>query len=266
MPGLFNIGILHTACQGREGHEPYAPCTVEQLVNHGYQYWALGHVHTREILHRDPYVVYAGNLQGRHAREAGPKGASLVSVRAGRVVDVAHQVLDVVRWASVRVDLSTATTRGEMTGLIRHAVEGLVHEAGERPVALRLELAGATALHAGLIRNARDLTLEVETVLASVSDEIWLERLRVQTHAPTRAPVPDTSTGGRIAADIRASATPEALRAELDAILAGVIDRMPAQARTDALRAGLLADIPARAVDLALTLVENPEESRDAHS
>lgn len=266
VPGLFNIGILHTACQGREGHEPYAPCTVEQLVNHGYQYWALGHVHTREILHRDPYVVYAGNLQGRHAREAGPKGASLVSVRGGAVVDVAHQVLDVVRWASVRVDLSAATTRGEMTGLIRHAVEGLVHEAGERPVALRLELAGATALHAGLIRNARDLTLEVETVLASISDEIWLERLKVHTHAPTRAPVLDTSTGGRIAADIRASATPEALRAELDAILAAVIDRMPAHTRTEALRAGLAADIPARAVDLALSLVENPEESHDAHS
>ena len=46
VPGWFNVGVLHTACAGSEGeHARYAPCTVEQLVNHGYDYWALGHVH-----------------------------------------------------------------------------------------------------------------------------------------------------------------------------------------------------------------------------
>ena len=68
IPGMFNIGLLHTACTGRAWHDPYAPCTVEQLVHHGYDYWALGHAHTREVVNRDPYIVYPGNLQGRSPR------------------------------------------------------------------------------------------------------------------------------------------------------------------------------------------------------
>ncbi|MBL7236094.1 MAG: DNA repair exonuclease [Komagataeibacter hansenii] len=265
VPGLFNIGILHTACEGREGHETYAPCTVEQLVNHGYDYWALGHVHNREILHEDPYVVYAGNLQGRHAREAGPKGASLVTVRDGEVAGVAHQVLDAVRWASATVDLSTTATHADMTALIRDVVSALVEQAQGRPLALRLELTGTTPLHPGLIRAPHDLQLEVETVLASLSDEIWLERLKVHTHLPERPAVLDPSTGGRIAADIRAAATPDALRAELEQLLTGVLDRMPAHSRTEEMRDSILKDIPARALDLALAVVENPEGGDDAH-
>ncbi|MFT8791243.1 metallophosphoesterase family protein [Komagataeibacter saccharivorans] len=265
VPGLFNIGILHTACEGREGHETYAPCTVEQLVNHGYDYWALGHVHNREILHENPYVVYAGNLQGRHAREAGPKGASLVTVRDGEVAGVAHQVLDAVRWASATVDLSTAATHADMTALIRDIVSALVEQAQGRPLALRLELTGTTPLHPGLIRAPHDLQLEVETVLASLSDEIWLERLKVHTHLPERPAVLDPSTGGRIAADIRAAATPDALRAELEQLLTGVLDRMPAHSRTEEMRDSILKDIPARALDLALAVVENPEGGDDAH-
>ena len=86
LAGLLNIGVLHTACNGRDGHELYAPCTVDELVNRGYDYWALGHVHKYEILNEDPPVVFAGNLQGRHVRESGPKGAVLVTVDDGRVV------------------------------------------------------------------------------------------------------------------------------------------------------------------------------------
>ena len=31
VPGLFNIGLLHTCVDGREGHEPYAPCSLSDL-------------------------------------------------------------------------------------------------------------------------------------------------------------------------------------------------------------------------------------------
>ena len=71
--GLFNIGILHTAATGREGHEPYAPCNVEGLLAKEYDYWALGHVHRREILYENPWMVFPGNIQGRHVNESGPR-------------------------------------------------------------------------------------------------------------------------------------------------------------------------------------------------
>ena len=43
--GVFNIGVLHTGMGGMGGHANYAPCTVDDLVAKGYDYWALGHVH-----------------------------------------------------------------------------------------------------------------------------------------------------------------------------------------------------------------------------
>ncbi|MFN2359255.1 MAG: exonuclease SbcCD subunit D [Desulfotignum sp.] len=52
--GYFNIGLLHTALTGREGHEKYAPCTLDDLTSRGYDYWALGHVHKREIVCEHP--------------------------------------------------------------------------------------------------------------------------------------------------------------------------------------------------------------------
>src|SRR3972149_5708623 len=97
--GLFNVGLLHTSADGREGHEPYAPSRPEALALKGYDYWALGHVHKREILHRDPWVVFCGNLQGRHIKETGPKGCTIVTVDSGKVTTVDHRALDVLRWA-----------------------------------------------------------------------------------------------------------------------------------------------------------------------
>jgi exonuclease SbcD len=65
-------------------------------------YWALAHVHQGAILHCQPYIVFCGNLQGRHIREAGPKGATLVSVRDGEIEDIASIHADVVRWALIQ--------------------------------------------------------------------------------------------------------------------------------------------------------------------
>src|SRR6185312_5708311 len=61
-PGCFNVGMLHTSVHGREGHDRYAPCTVEALRAKNYGYWALGHVHTREVLDaREGPIVFPGN-------------------------------------------------------------------------------------------------------------------------------------------------------------------------------------------------------------
>jgi DNA repair protein SbcD/Mre11 len=83
--GWLNIGVLHTSLDGTRGHDGYAPCTVHDLTRFGYDYWALGHVHAAEIVSRDPWIVYPGNLQGRNVRETGAKGAMRVTVEDGRI-------------------------------------------------------------------------------------------------------------------------------------------------------------------------------------
>jgi DNA repair protein SbcD/Mre11 len=174
--GLFNIGLLHTSLTGRPGHEPYAPCTPAALESKGYQYWALGHVHQREEVSRDPWIVFPGNIQGRHIRETGPKGCTLVTVQEGSVSRVEHRDLDVLRWAVCRVDLTKCETGDEGLDLVRQAFENESGKAEGRPVALRLILEGITPLHGNLHEKSVHWVQEFRAVAASLM-EVWLEKV-----------------------------------------------------------------------------------------
>ena len=184
LPGLFNIGLLHTAASGRPGHASYAPCTTAQLVHHGYAYWALGHIHTREELATGPcWIVYPGNTQGRHANEPGAKGATLVTVRDGRVADASHRDLDAVRWAQATVDLTGVATIEAALNRVRAGVADAIARASGRLLALRLTLAGACPLHAHLVRDlgaTRD-TLRAEAAACAAEGDVWLESVQLRT-------------------------------------------------------------------------------------
>src|SRR5215218_1671476 len=104
--GLINVGLLHTSATGRPGHERYAPCTVQGLIDRGYEFWGLGHVHRHEVLCTDPLIVFPGNLQGRGIRETGPKGAVLVDIAADGATQFEHVAFDAVRWAMLEIDAS----------------------------------------------------------------------------------------------------------------------------------------------------------------
>ncbi len=76
VPGLVNVGLLHTSAAGYDGHKTYAPCSREDLAGLCYHHTALGHIHQRQaVVDGDHPAWFSGNLQGRHARETGPRGA-----------------------------------------------------------------------------------------------------------------------------------------------------------------------------------------------
>ena len=168
--GQFNIGLLHTAAGGREGHADYAPCTPAALANKGYDYWALGHVHKREILDERPWIVFPGNLQGRHARETGPKGATLVTVEDGRVESVEHRVLDVARWAVCQVDVSPASTPADVVDLCRTALVKEMDAAGGRALCARVVVTGASRAHAALTRDPDKFRIELCSAATDIGD------------------------------------------------------------------------------------------------
>jgi len=178
--GLFNIGLLHTALTGRPGHETYAPCTPAALKSKGYQYWALGHVHRREEVSRDPWILFPGNIQGRHIRETGPKGCTLVTVQEGQVLQVEHRDLDVLRWAVCRVDLQGCETVDEGLDLVRRAFEIESGRAEGRPIAVRLVLEGVTSLHGTLHERSVHWVEEFRAVAAGLTD-VWLEKVVLAT-------------------------------------------------------------------------------------
>ncbi|MFH2010816.1 MAG: DNA repair exonuclease [bacterium] len=178
----FNIGLLHTSLTGRPGHAPYAPCTVGDLQAKGYQYWALGHVHQWEEVSADPPIVFPGCLQGRHARETGPKGCALVKVRSGRVASVERRVLDVLRWSECVVDLDGVETEGALKDRVREAIHREAEAAELRPVAMRVILRGATVMNDTLRSAPHEWAAQVRSLSGElVHHDIWVEKVRIDT-------------------------------------------------------------------------------------
>jgi DNA repair exonuclease SbcCD nuclease subunit len=183
LPHYCNIGLLHTSLTGRQDHEPYAPCSLDDLKSKGYDYWALGHVHLREEVSRSPWIVFPGNIQGRHIHESGAKGATLVRVDEGRIVAVEHRALDVLRWSLCPVDLAECATTDLAIDAVRQAMEAQQANAEGRPLAIRLQLVGKSPLHAELHRDSAALTEEFRGLAAGLG-EIWLEKVQFATQRP----------------------------------------------------------------------------------
>jgi DNA repair exonuclease SbcCD nuclease subunit len=153
-------------------------------VNKGYEYWALGHVHTREVLHQDPWVVFPGNLQGRHMRETGPKGATLIHTDGLKVVGVEHRALDVVRWLKCSVDVTSARDLDQVLAAVEAALNQAAQAADDRLLAVRVELTGTAPCHAAIVTEHDHLLAEVRRLGLEVGAfGAWVERLLSKTCA-----------------------------------------------------------------------------------
>jgi DNA repair exonuclease SbcCD nuclease subunit len=225
--GALNIGLLHTAATGRPGHASYAPCTPDQMAALGYDYWALGHIHTREIISKDPWIVFPGNLQGRHIRETGAKGATLITVTDGRIADVSHHALDVVRWAMIDIDATGAADEDAVLGRVRAAFAAAIAAAAPRLTAARLRLHGATAAHAALTAGMTALRekIHTEATHAGGADLLWLEEIRLDTR-PAAVRAPATAMEGRLLARIAGPPAPATLDA-MKAWAAALLEKVP---------------------------------------
>lgn len=199
--GYFNLGLLHTCVDGREGHEPYAPCSLADLRAREYGYWALGHVHTREILYRDdPWIVFPGNLQGRHAREPGPKGCMLVTVDDHHdVVSAETRWLDVVRWETCQLDARGACDGDEVVARFRDRLIQLLPCCDDRLLALRVDIRGATEAHASLTSHATHWTSEFrQAALDTGACRVWIEKVLLRT-SPQRSLTEDNLSDAPLA-------------------------------------------------------------------
>ena len=182
--GFINIGLLHTSADGREGHESYAPCTLARLLSRHYDYWALGHVHQHEILSQDPWVVFSGNTQGRHARETGVKGCTLVTATDGRIHQVEHRPLDVVRWEHCMVDARQAPDMGEVLERVRQALLSKSDDAEGRLLATRIIVSGACGAHSALSRHCERFAAECRALTNDIgASQVWVEKVRLLTCA-----------------------------------------------------------------------------------
>ncbi|MEQ1715659.1 MAG: DNA repair exonuclease [Hyphomicrobium sp.] len=240
VPGWFNIGVLHTSCDGRPGHATYAPCTVQDLIARGYQYWALGHVHEHEILLRDPLIVFPGNLQGRSIRECGPKGACIIQVSDGQVDKIEHVAFDHARFGNLSVPLDNIDTEAAALSAISHELAKVAASADGRMLALRVTLRGATPLHHAFNADPQRVTEEVQAIAQHHHEEIWLEKFRIATSEPVGTSDPDGSQLLDLSSMLDGlDRDPEVLRSATE-IIAQVTSKLPGTIDTDQM--AILAD------------------------
>ncbi len=167
IPDFYNIAILHTSADGREGHDSYAPTTVVRLLAKGYDYWGLGHVHAREELNADPPIHFSGVIQGRHIGEAGAKGCLLVRVDdRGRSV-AEFRALDVVRWMRCEVD-GRDCNRDELYSRFQSRLSEALDQADDRLCAIRIVIQGE---HAPAMHDLREIANDFGR------DRVWIEKV-----------------------------------------------------------------------------------------
>jgi DNA repair exonuclease SbcCD nuclease subunit len=234
--GLLNIGVLHTALSGREGHQPYAPTTADRLTDKGYDYWALGHVHSREIVRESPWIVFSGNTQGRHARETGPKGCMLVEAEPGiDIRSVEFVPTDVARWHHLSIDIAALSSEDDLHAAVQAEVRALQVSAEDRILALRLTLAGRGPLHHAIVSNREAIRAQLAASIGEASAGMaWLEKVRIKVTAPLDLPrlaERDDPIGLLIRSIESLEADPAALKSLAESVLSDLGQKLPAELR-----------------------------------
>ncbi len=176
--GKFNIGLLHTSLAGSAEHDTYAPCSQDELEGAGYDYWALGHIHQPEIICEEPWIVYSGNTQGRHIREAGKRGCFIVNVMPSGQSSVEFRVLDSVRWQLMEIEITGLKTLVEILDKVDSVI---AQEIAETPLAvLRLVFTGVSELASKLERERDQLNDECLSIAQRYNGgKVWVESVRL---------------------------------------------------------------------------------------
>lgn len=109
----FHIATLHGSIRSNTEHDMYAPFQLSDLLEEDFDYWALGHIHKREVLKENPPIVYPGNIQGRNRKESGMKGCYHVELTE---VDATLDFIPLqhILYESVEVDVTNCHTLHEV--------------------------------------------------------------------------------------------------------------------------------------------------------
>jgi DNA repair exonuclease SbcCD nuclease subunit len=173
------IALLHSNV-GSKVHEPYAPASLADLEQAGFDYWALGHVHTFAVLKdSSPCVVYPGCSQGTSPRETGQKGCCLVEIQDGASPSVEFVPVDSIRYAFELLDITGFESYDEIFAGLNAVAERLISENGNREIILRLDIIGRSNLNHELRGEDAEGVLGEE--LQNQLDGVTLDRVRVLT-------------------------------------------------------------------------------------
>ncbi|HPJ12189.1 MAG TPA: DNA repair exonuclease [Caldisericia bacterium] len=171
----FNIGLLHCNVGGDPSTENYAPCSLQDLLQSNIHYWALGHVHTRKVLHENqPAVIYPGNTQGLHINESQQKGLYLVDVH-DQEVDYRWIETSSFLWFQPTLQVADST----IDSISEDVIQAMIENTQSLPGIFRFTLEGRTSLHHILQKEIHEIEDSIRENLEQ--EYCYLESINLQT-------------------------------------------------------------------------------------
>ncbi len=228
--GGINIGMLHTSLSGSAAHDPYAPCSVADLQRHGFDYWALGHVHQRQVHCDKPCIVMPGMPQGRDINEAGTKGVTIVTIDAEGLVALDERPIGTAAFERHEIDVSGIADWRDLLEAVSRELIVLRRNMATDNLILRVRLTGVTPLAWRLRRDADLLEAEIANIAAAIGG-CWIEN----TELSCRASVAEQSAAdpiGELAALVEHDVLPSfGFRAELSGVAKELLQQLPPELR-----------------------------------
>ncbi|WAI00531.1 metallophosphoesterase family protein [Methanogenium organophilum] len=183
----FTIGLLHCTIGTNTGHDPYSPCSLQDLAGKGYDYWALGHIHKPSVLQKDsPAIVYAGIPQGRDIGESGPRGCYLVTTHSD--ADIRTEFIETasVVWQEAPVSIDDISSLDELRREIETRIEEIRSENTACAVICRITLTGRGDVHRDLVQEGalQELSEFFREQEAGMDNAVYVERFIDATAFP----------------------------------------------------------------------------------
>ncbi|WP_337183794.1 DNA repair exonuclease [Shinella sp.] len=257
VPDAVNIGLMHTSLAGASRHDPYAPVGIADLAAHGFDYWALGHIHQRRVHLERPWIVMPGNPQGRDINEGGPKGVTLATVAEDGTIACEERAVAVAVFERLPLDLSGIDDWHGLLDRAESVLSAARAVAGGAHLVARLAVTGATPLAWRLRRDEDLLLAELQNLAASLG-ECWIEAVELAVSAPAAAAGGDAGPVTELARLMREDVVENhAYREELREAVGDLLRQLPREARSllaadEAAEETLLAELALQGADTVL--------------
>ncbi|MCJ7447714.1 MAG: DNA repair exonuclease [Bacteroidales bacterium] len=183
-PAPISIAVLHGTIGIPGPHENYAPFKLKDVVNKRFDYWAMGHIHKRQVVNSsNPAIIYPGNPQGRDFGESGEKGCYLVEISKGNDPGSEFIPTQLIRFEDLTIDITGVDQIELLQGKIKEAIERVENYDENANYILRITLRGRTGLHSSLNDQ-----VQVEELVQHYNEEhqdkqnfIWIDKIYVNT-------------------------------------------------------------------------------------
>ena len=224
----INIGMLHTSLNGSASHDVYAPCSVNELIDTGFDYWALGHIHKRQVHCETPWIVMPGIPQGRDIGEPGAQSATLITIDEGGV-STSDFPTSSIEFSTLILDISDLQDAAALQDLTRDALQAHVGTLQSDDGVVRIRLQGQSALRWQWLRD-REQWLETVKLQCRQTERLWVEKLIFEVDDTPRS-VPDRSALGELSTLMSTIRNEAAFRDDAVALITELLAALPANQR-----------------------------------